>query len=176
MLALSERLRNRGEFTATVACGRRSARGGVVVHVIAPRNVSAAAGRLSSPGVASATVASDEAQPDPARIDEESTARAGFIVSRAVGGAVTRNLVRRRLRHLMRPRLAALPAGSMIVVRALPSAATATFDELGTDLDNALASATSGERGSRRSADRRSRRAVGGRTTTRSSDGGGRPS
>jgi ribonuclease P protein component len=76
----------------------------------------------------------------------------------------------------MLPLMAALPGGSMIVVRALPSAATATYDDLGADLDNALASATSSERGSRHSADRRSRRAVGGPTATGQSDGGRRSS
>jgi ribonuclease P protein component len=66
------------------------------------------------------------------------TARAGLIVSRAVGPAVTRNVVKRRLRHLLRPRLAELPAGTVLVVRALPGAASASFVELGEELDRAL--------------------------------------
>jgi ribonuclease P protein component len=72
---------------------------------------------------------------------QASTARAGFVVSKAVGNAVVRNRVRRRLRHLVRPRLADLPAGASLVVRALPEAAAASFDRLGTDLDAALAAA-----------------------------------
>lgn len=65
--------------------------------------------------------------------------RIGFVVSRAVGPAVTRNLVKRRLRHLARERLAALPAGSMLVVRALPAAASASYETLGRELDRCLA-------------------------------------
>lgn len=64
--------------------------------------------------------------------------RAGFIVPRAVGGAVIRNAIRRRLRHLVRPHLATLPAGSMVVVRALPAAAAARSARLGADLTTAL--------------------------------------
>jgi ribonuclease P protein component len=64
--------------------------------------------------------------------------RAGFVVSKAVGGSVVRHSVARRLRHLVRPRLAALPAGSRLVVRALPDSATATSAQLAVDLDAAL--------------------------------------
>lgn len=69
------------------------------------------------------------------------TARAGFVVSKAVGNAVVRNKVRRRLRHLVRPLLAELPDGATLVVRALPPAATAIFPVLAHDLDAALAAA-----------------------------------
>ncbi len=68
-------------------------------------------------------------------------ARAGFVVSKAVGNAVVRNKVRRRLRHLVRPLLAELPPGTLLVVRALPPAAQADYAELDTDLTGALASA-----------------------------------
>jgi ribonuclease P protein component len=64
--------------------------------------------------------------------------RVGFVVSRAVGGSVVRSRVARRLRHQMRPRLACLPTGSRLVVRALPPAAGAGSAELGADLDAAL--------------------------------------
>lgn len=63
---------------------------------------------------------------------------AGFVVGRTVGGAVVRHRVQRQLRHLMRPRLAALPCGALIVVRALPAAAGAGSAALGRDLDEAL--------------------------------------
>ena len=63
---------------------------------------------------------------------------AGFAVSRAVGPAVVRNRVKRRLRHLVAQRLDGLPSGSRLVVRALPPAATSTSQELGEDLDAAL--------------------------------------
>lgn len=54
--------------------------------------------------------------------------RYGFAIGKRVGNAVTRNLVRRRLREIMR----ALPlaAGYDIVVTARTEAATASFDEL----------------------------------------------
>jgi ribonuclease P protein component len=65
-------------------------------------------------------------------------ARAGFIVSGAVGGAVVRNAVRRRLRHLVRERLAQLPAGTRVVVRARPEAAAAPSAVLASDLDAAF--------------------------------------
>jgi ribonuclease P protein component len=61
--------------------------------------------------------------------------RVGFIVSKAVGSAVVRHRVTRRLRHLMRDRIAAVPAGTLVVVRALPPAAIASSCDLGGDLD-----------------------------------------
>ena len=45
----------------------------------------------------------------------------GFVVSKAVGTAVTRNRVKRRLRHLARERLTELPTDARLVVRALPA-------------------------------------------------------
>jgi ribonuclease P protein component len=62
----------------------------------------------------------------------------GFVVSKAVGNAVTRNAVKRRLRHLARTRVSTLPGRSVLVVRALPPASEATYAELGSDLDAAL--------------------------------------
>lgn len=70
--------------------------------------------------------------------DEGAGARAGLVVSKAVGGSVVRSTVSRRLRHLLRDRLAELPAGARLVVRAAPAAGTASSAALGTDLDAAL--------------------------------------
>jgi len=70
--------------------------------------------------------------------DEAVPARAGLVVSKAVGSATARNTVKRRLRHLMREKMSLLPEGSMLVVRALPSAADAGFAVLDADLDSAL--------------------------------------
>lgn len=67
--------------------------------------------------------------------------RVGFVVSRAVGSAVQRNLVRRRLRHLVHGRLAGLPTGRSLVIRALPGAAAAGFPELAAAVDGAFARA-----------------------------------
>ncbi|WP_439645077.1 ribonuclease P protein component [Demequina soli] len=63
---------------------------------------------------------------------------AGFAVSKAVGGAVVRNRVKRRLRAIMSTRLEDVPAGSLVVLRALPPAADASFSDLEADVDGAL--------------------------------------
>jgi len=68
-------------------------------------------------------------------------ARAGFVVPKTVGNAVTRNKVRRRLREIVRGRLADLGPGSDVVIRALPGAADRSFSELAADIDGALAAA-----------------------------------
>jgi ribonuclease P protein component len=52
----------------------------------------------------------------------------GLVVSKAVGNAVTRNTVKRRLRHLAKGCLAETPAGSRLVLRALPAASFAPDD------------------------------------------------
>jgi len=111
VLATTQRLRRSSDFTAAFRGGRRAGRGTVVVHFF-----------LEEPAQAP-------------------TARAGFVVSKAVGNAVVRNRVRRRLRELVRPYLSGLPAGASLVVRALPPAASATSATLGADLDAALAAA-----------------------------------
>ncbi len=57
-------------------------------------------------------------------------ARFGFIVSKAVGGAVTRNLVKRRLRVIAREILKTHPTGFDVVIRALPEASTLEWNRL----------------------------------------------
>jgi ribonuclease P protein component len=69
------------------------------------------------------------------RAGHDEPARVGFVVSRAVGGAVVRNRVRRVLRHLARGYLGSLPAGSLLVVRADPRAATARQADVAAELD-----------------------------------------
>ncbi len=68
---------------------------------------------------------------------------AGFAVSRAVGGAVVRNRVKRRLRAISAPLLAHAPSGTRLVVRALPASASARFDRLAQDVAGATRSALS---------------------------------
>jgi ribonuclease P protein component len=70
--------------------------------------------------------------------DQAVPARVGFVVGRAVGNSVIRHRTSRQLRHLVRDRLDRLPAGSLLVIRALPPAATADSAALGRDLDAAL--------------------------------------
>lgn len=129
MLPSDNRLRRREDFATAVRRGRRAGRPTLVVHLRQVRQDSGGgpggAGQQSSgnPHVA------PEALPP---------ARAGFVVSKAVGPAVVRNRVKRRLRHLVRDRVDGLPAGSLVVVRALPPAAAAEYAELARDLDAAL--------------------------------------
>jgi ribonuclease P protein component len=65
----------------------------------------------------------------------------GFVVSKAVGNAVVRNQVRRRLRHAVRPRLGGL-SSELVVIRAKPAAAGADYARLVRDLDRCLSSVT----------------------------------
>lgn len=64
--------------------------------------------------------------------------RVGFVVSKAVGTAVVRNRVKRRLRHAVRERIESVPTGSVLVVRAQPAAAGSSYPELVADLDRCL--------------------------------------
>jgi len=66
---------------------------------------------------------------------------AGLAVSRAVGGAVVRNTIKRRLRAILVEILPELPQGTGIVVRALPPAAMASFDAIADDVRGATCSA-----------------------------------
>ncbi len=56
--------------------------------------------------------------------------RFGLIVSKAVGNAVIRHRVARRLRHICAELSAEIPVEADIVIRALPGAATADPVEL----------------------------------------------
>jgi ribonuclease P protein component len=120
VLPAQARVRSRTEHRLVAARGRRARRGPLVVHLLP-----AAGGVPAGP------------------------TRAGVVVGRRVGPSVRRNLVKRRLRHLLRDRLAQLPAGSLVVVRALPGAEVVDFSELGTALDSALSSATRAAGGTR---------------------------
>lgn len=76
-----------------------------------------------------------------ARVDHEADSpapRVGIIVSKAVGNAVTRNKVKRRLRALAAQSLDGIPTRAAIVVRALPPAAEARWEQLGADYQRAL--------------------------------------
>lgn len=62
----------------------------------------------------------------------------GLVVSKAVGNAVHRNQVKRRLRHIAAAHLSTLPAGARMVVRALPASSDATYADLDKDLASCL--------------------------------------
>ena len=75
---------------------------------------------------------------DDAPRDADATPRVGLVVGKAVGNAVVRNRVKRRLRHLVRSHLTQLPTSSALVIRALPASATMNSEELGADLARCL--------------------------------------
>jgi len=62
----------------------------------------------------------------------------GLVIAKTVGGSVIRHRVARRLRALVAVRIASWPLGLDVVIRALPSAASADLTRLGHDLDRAL--------------------------------------
>lgn len=132
MLPADARIRRSRDFSSTLKRGRRAARGGVVVHwASAPRR---------REGDETATPPSTT--PSDAEISD--TARAGFVVSKAVGNAVVRNKVKRRLRHAVAEQMRSWPAGTDVVVRATPKAAARDFAELSRDLAEAVARARGG--------------------------------
>ncbi|MBB1510910.1 ribonuclease P protein component [Tessaracoccus sp. MC1756] len=104
MLPKSQRLKRPSDFGITVRHGSRAATPTVVVHVRHPQQ------------------------------NPPECTRVGFVVSKKVGNAVTRNRVKRRLRHLASALTSPFPTD--VVVRALPGAAV---DEarLGSDFADA---------------------------------------
>ncbi|WP_345153449.1 ribonuclease P protein component [Arthrobacter ginkgonis] len=137
MLPKEHRMRSALDFSATVRSGARSGRRNVVLYA-------------RSRGA--------EQAGEPTRF--------GFIVSKAIGNAVTRNLVKRRLREVAGQSLAAqsfaVPqAGFDVVVRALPPAAAAGWDELSAEtraaLETACRKASSGAAASGKGAGERGR-------------------
>ncbi|WP_354148858.1 ribonuclease P protein component [Arthrobacter sp. 754] len=75
-----------------------------------------------------------------AAIAADEPSRIGFIVSKGVGNAVVRNLVKRRLREAGAASLREYGTGFAIVVRALPASAAASWDQLLADYNAALES------------------------------------
>jgi ribonuclease P protein component len=114
------RLHHRADFSRTVRRGQRVGRRDLVVHVLLPDEPR---------GVAVPEDLSDRIHPDrpAARIGGP---RFGLIVSKAVGTAVVRHRVARRLRHICAGLVADLPPAVDIVIRALPGAADAPSAEL----------------------------------------------
>ncbi|HJV13451.1 MAG TPA: ribonuclease P protein component [Propionibacteriaceae bacterium] len=95
MLPRSLRMRSTKDFRQTTRSGVRVSRPTLVVHAV----------HLDEGHLVDGT-------------------RVGFVVSGAVGNAVTRNRVKRRLRHLAAAHVGDTPAGIGVVIRALPRAAT----------------------------------------------------
>ena len=64
------------------------------------------------------------------RSDAASPTRFGFIITKRVGIAVSRNLMRRRLKAICAELLPALPAGIDFVIRVHPDANGLPYDQL----------------------------------------------
>jgi len=115
VLARAQRLTDAAGFASAVRRGRRAGSRTLVVHLDT--------------------------------VEGDGGVRIGFVVSKAVGPSVTRNRVKRRLRHLAREQLSSvetpLPGSAVLVVRALPAAAGAGYEELRADLARCLERVTS---------------------------------
>ena len=68
----------------------------------------------------------------------EAPSRFGFIVTKAVGGAVVRNTVRRRMRAACFDLLAEASTGRDVVLRALPGSAAASWATLHSEIAEGL--------------------------------------
>ena len=102
-------MRRSTEFDATVKYGMRAVQSDVVVHVH----------RGSDGG-------------------EGSGPRVGLIIGKAVGSAVERHRVARRLRHVARTMLDDLLPSDQVVIRALPSSRQVSSTRLEQQLRGAL--------------------------------------
>jgi ribonuclease P protein component len=129
VLSVRHRLRRPADFSEVLRGGSRAGREALVVHLL-----------LDDGETGGDTRPAPAPSPPPARI--------GFVVPRAVGNAVVRNHVTRRLRALSAARIerlgqvsAGFPPGCRVVIRALPTAADASYATLSTQLDAALATA-----------------------------------
>ena len=72
------------------------------------------------------------------RNETNTQARFGFVVPKSTGSAVSRNLVKRRMRSAIRDRLNWFVSGDMLVVRALPGSAELPWILLGEELGAGL--------------------------------------
>jgi ribonuclease P protein component len=66
--------------------------------------------------------------------DVPAPTRLGFIVSKAVGNSVTRNLVTRRLRAIGREYVRSQPTGKNVIIRALPGSSEVSWTTLQSEI------------------------------------------
>jgi ribonuclease P protein component len=109
VLPARNRMRRSREFDATVKYGMRTAQPDLVVHV-----------RRGSD------------------CETDQGPRVGLIVSKAVGSAVDRHRVSRRLRHAVAGMLANLDQRDQVVIRALPSSRQVSSARLEQELRKGL--------------------------------------
>ena len=72
----------------------------------------------------------------------ENPPRFGLVVSKSVGNAVQRNLVKRRSRAVLSEYINKLPSGSALVIRALPGVAELSWTEFNDQLEVVLTKLT----------------------------------
>ena len=113
MLPEPYRLRRRTDFSDTVRRGRRQGRRDLVIHAL-ERDRSEFLVSVDGP-------------------------RFGLVVNKAVGPAVIRHRVARRLRHICASLVERVPDNTDVVLRALPGAATADSRELDKQIRTGLA-------------------------------------
>ena len=112
MLPEPNRLHRARDFSVAVRRGRRMGRSDLVVHAVV-RDEQDIASTVRGP-------------------------RFGLIVSKAVGPAVTRHRVARRLRHICAEVIDGLAVNTDVVIRALPDAAHASSADLHVQLRSGL--------------------------------------
>lgn len=150
-----QRLTNHSAFVGVLRVRRRVGADDIVVHyALRPEGIMRSAQELEAAGTGQAVSESAAGVSGQAGVEGQasvsgdqlhhlvvnpgvnidkpnnSEARMGLAVSKAVGHAVTRNLVKRRLRVIAREYESLLPAYIDVVIRAKPSAATANFADL----------------------------------------------
>ncbi|MFC7755086.1 ribonuclease P protein component [Tsukamurella soli] len=143
MLPARYRMSSSRDFTAAVKGGRRAGRTALVVHLAlgpgspdpataaaGPGRVVSAAHRGEPTGAPAAPVVGDPARWGGPRV--------GLVVSKAVGNAVTRHAVARRLRAAAGTVVAEIEPSSLIVIRALRPAADTDSSELAAQLRSGL--------------------------------------
>lgn len=107
MVAAQHRISSGSDFTRALRHGARVSTRDLIVHVARPGIFPVELSGVSGPRDDVATSGGP---------------RLGLIVSKAVGSAVTRHRVARRLRAAFREVAALIPAETLVVVRARPSA------------------------------------------------------
>ncbi|HMS77621.1 ribonuclease P protein component [Gordonia sp. (in: high G+C Gram-positive bacteria)] len=120
MVAAQHRISSGSDFARALKHGARVSTRDLIVHVAQPGIV-----RTDQPGP----------RDDVATLGGP---RLGLIVSKAVGNAVTRHRVARRLRAAFVDVMALIPADTLVVVRARPSAAGPSSVTLADQLSTAL--------------------------------------